>query len=222
MITVYGDVVRLSDSPTFDFSVDAFETMVYHNLAICTARQVAYARLRSANDGWADWEDSDFEDIPELVDPFEAAGDQGTTAILGRVGEHCHAPAGGGAQRAGVREPETSQKVCYSSLIHHGASLARDPDASWRISPESTVIPAGMSGEMGQARQWSAVKVRPSGGQKQGKHVWQKRPQDTPLEPGPKIKLFEAKIWGFPTPQMGAKPVATQKPGQWNHVAIVQ
>ncbi|KAJ7191022.1 hypothetical protein GGX14DRAFT_407552 [Mycena pura] len=112
MITVYGDVVRLSDSPTFDFSVDAFETMVYHNLAICTARQVAYARLRSANDGWADWEDSDFEDIPELVDPFEAAGDQGTTAILGRVGEHCHAPAGGGAQRAGVREPETSQKPC--------------------------------------------------------------------------------------------------------------
>ncbi|KAJ7205565.1 hypothetical protein GGX14DRAFT_568900 [Mycena pura] len=72
MITVYGDVVRLSDSPTFDFSVDAFETMVYHNLALCTARQVAaYARLRSANDGWADWEDSDFEDIPELVDPFE-------------------------------------------------------------------------------------------------------------------------------------------------------
>ncbi|KAJ7208866.1 hypothetical protein GGX14DRAFT_566561 [Mycena pura] len=71
-LTVDGDVVRLSYVPTFDFSVEAFETMIYHNLALCAARQAAaYARMRSAHNEWMDWEDSEYGEMPELVDDFE-------------------------------------------------------------------------------------------------------------------------------------------------------
>jgi len=35
------------------------------------------------------------------------------------------------------RHSSASLKGWYSHLMYHGGFLARDPDASWRISPES-------------------------------------------------------------------------------------